>query len=385
MNISTTTFQALEELLPRVRERRGEIETQRKLPRDLVDDLRRTGLFRMAVPRAIRGAEATPMTLMTAAELIATADGSVGWCAMVGTSNNVVSGYMNEDGAREIFSDPTQPTAGIAAPIGRAVKENGGLRVTGRWPFGSGITHSPWLWAGTFLIDGDTPVMTPHGPEMLHVCIPVNEVTIHDTWHVSGMCGTGSNDFSVENVFVPHRRVFRLVDPAGHRKEPLYQMPPVGLFVYQVAAVALGIARGALDDVTGLVQHKKPAMYETVIGDRPATQIAIARAEAALSSARALLFGLVERMWEGVRAGRQPSLREQAIARAASTHAVETAAAVTRTASTHAGGTSLFMSSALQQRTRDAEALTHHFTVAPHTWEQVGRVLLARDPGVPAF
>lgn len=152
-----------------------------------------------------------------------------------------------------------------------------------------------------------------------------------------------------------------------------------------VAAVALGIARGALDELHELVQAKIPAMYTDPIADRPATQIAVARADVALAGARALLFGLVREIWEAVQGGAAPSLREQALARAAATHAAETAAAVTRTASTHAGGTSLFLSSSLQQRTRDTEALTHHFTVAPHTWEQAGRILLGRDAGVPAF
>ncbi|MGE0703894.1 MAG: acyl-CoA dehydrogenase family protein [Vicinamibacterales bacterium] len=383
--VTTTTIRSLQDLLPTIHDRRQEIERERRLPRDLVESLRRTGMFTMGVPRSLGGTEASPIELMAAAETVASADGSTGWCAMVGTANGISAGYMPAEGAREVFADPTRPTAGIAAPIGAAVRENGGVRVNGRWPFGSGITHCDWLWAGCLLMEGGQPVMTPHGPEMLHVWIPVKDVTIHDTWQVSGLCGTGSHDFTVKDVLVPDERTFRLLDPAGHWPEPLYQMPPLGLFVYQVAAVALGIARGALDELADLVQAKKPSLYEEPIAERPMTQIDLARAEGALGSARAFLLDQVGALWQTVSAGHAPASRQIALARIASTQAVETAATVTRTASTLGGGTSLFLTSALQQRARDAEALTHHFTVAPHTWEQAGRVLLGRQPGVPAF
>jgi alkylation response protein AidB-like acyl-CoA dehydrogenase len=383
--MTTTTAQSVLDLVPTIQARRNDIERDRRLPLDLVDSLRRTGLFTMSVPRVFGGTEASPLELMALSETIAAADGSTGWCAMVGATNSVAAGYMPEAGAREIFVDPTCPTAGIAAPIGTAVRQNGGLRVNGRWPFASGITHCDWIWAGCTVMEDGRPIMTAHGPEMVHVWIPVKEVTIHDTWYVSGLCGTGSHDFTVKDVFVPDERVFYLLDPAGHRSEPLYQMPPLGLFVYHVAAVALGIGRGALDELTRLVETKVPSLYDGPIADRPVAQIEIARAESLLGGARAFLFEQVETMWETVSAGREPSTRQIALGRAASTHAVETSASVTRSASSLGGGSSLFLTSSLQQRARDAEALTHHFTVAPHTWEQVGRVLLGRAPGVPAF
>ncbi len=121
--------------------------------------------------------------------------------------------------------------------------------MSGRWAFASGITHSDWVWAGCLVIENGQPRMTAYGPEIIHVCMPVSSVVIHDTWHVSGLRGTGSNDFSADDVFVPEERIFALLDPSGHRREPLYQMPPLGFFVDQVAAVSLGIARAALDEL----------------------------------------------------------------------------------------------------------------------------------------
>lgn len=375
----------IQKLLPAIRKRRAEIEHARRLPRDLADELQSAGVFSLSVPRAIGGEEAAPADILDAIESVATADGSTGWCSMIGIGNNVVGGYMDEGGAKEVFADPTAPTAGLAAPAGSAVRVDGGVVVNGRWPFGSGITHCDWVWAGCLVMEGGKPRMTPMGPEIIHAFMPVNEVVIHDTWHVSGLCGTGSNDFSAADVFVPERRIFALLDPVGHRKEPLYQMPPLLLFTFQVAAVSLGIARAALDELNEVAQSKTPTLYSQVLADKSVVHIDYARAEAALGGARSFLYDSVEAMWRSVSSGRAPSKRDLAEGHIAATHAVETGASVTRTANTLAGGSSIYSASALQRHARDAEAVTHHFTVAPHTWEEAGRVFLGREPLIPVY
>jgi alkylation response protein AidB-like acyl-CoA dehydrogenase len=184
---------------------------------------------------------------------------------------------------------------------------------------------------------------------------------------------------------VPEHRLFALLDPAGHRPEPLYQMPPIGLFVVQLASVSLGIGRAALDELTEVAQSKVPSLYTAVLADKAVVQVELARAEAALGGARAFLYTVVEDMWQSVRAGRAPSGRQLAQGRLAAVQAVETGAAVARSANTLAGGSSIYSTSSLQRHARDAEAITHHFTVAPHTWEEAGRVLLGRQPIAPIF
>jgi alkylation response protein AidB-like acyl-CoA dehydrogenase len=378
-------LRSIQDLLPAIRSRRQEIEQARRMPRDLVEELRKTGIFSLSVPRAIGGEEAKPADIMRAIETVATADGSTGWCAMIANGSNIAAGYMSETGAKEVFADPTAPAAGIAAPAGKAVRVDGGVRVSGRWPFASGITHCKWVWAGCLVMEDGRPRMTPRGPEIVHACMPVSDVVIHDTWHVSGLCGTGSNDFSAADVFIPEQRIFALLDPSGHRAEPLYQMPPLTLFVFQVVCVSLGIARSALDDLTELAQTKVPSLYTEVLAEKAVAQVELARAEAALGSARSFLYHTVEDMWQTVCAGRTLTKRQLALGRIAATHAAETAATVTRSANTLAGGSSLYSTSSLQRHARDAEAVTHHFTVAPHTWEEAGRVLLGREPNAPVF
>jgi indole-3-acetate monooxygenase len=370
---------------PMIRARRDEIERARQLPRDVADALRATGIFRLAVPRAIGGVEAQPQEILRTIETLAAADGSVGWCAMVGISNNGAAGYMDERGAREVFADPTAPAAGIAAPAGAAVPVDGGLRVSGRWPFASGITHSDWLWAGCLVTENGRPRMTPRGPEIVHVCMPVREVQIHDTWFVSGLCGTGSHDVSAADVFVPAHRVFALLDPAEHRKEALYQLPVIGWFVSQLATVALGIGRGALDEFYELAQTAMPTFSQVPLADKPVAQIEIAHAEAALNAARAFLHESVDTLWAAACAGREPSPRDIAINRMAAAHAAESGAAAARTASVLAGGRAVYSASPLQRHVRDSDAVAHHFTMSRSVWEDAGRVLLGRQPTVPVF
>jgi alkylation response protein AidB-like acyl-CoA dehydrogenase len=375
----------LQGLLPAIRARREEIESARRLPRELVDVLRETGIFSLEVPRAIGGQEAIPADIMRVIETIATADGSTGWCAGLAIANNGVAGFMNEAGAKEVFADPKAPTAGIFAPTGAAVRVEGGVRVSGRWPFASGVTHCDWVWGGCLVMEDGKPRMTPMGPEIVHVFMPVNQVEIHDTWFVSGLCGSGSNDVSAADVFVPDKHVFRIGDPASRRAEPLYRLPPLGAFVSHIAAVSLGIARGALDELVAMAQTKVPTFSAAVLADKPVAQVEVARAEAALAAARAFFYEMVGELWRTVRDGGQPSPRQIALNRIAAANATEVGASVTRAANLLAGGGSIYARSSLQRHMRDADAIAHHFTVAPYVWEDAGRVFMGRQPTAPMF
>jgi indole-3-acetate monooxygenase len=380
-----TVMKSIEDLLPTIRSRREDIEQARRLPRDLVDELVKTGVFTLAIPKDLGGLQAQPTDLMRAIEAVSSADGSTGWCTMIAAGNNIAAGFANEAGAKEVFADPTAPRAGIAAPIGMATRVDGGLQVTGRWPFASGITHCEWTFAGCIVMEDGKPVMTPHGPEIVHVFMPVSEIEIHDTWYVSGLCGTGSNDFSVKDAFIPQQRIFSLFDPSGHRPDPLYQLPAVSGFVCNLACVSLGIARAALDELIELAPTKTPAMSFVVMADKPVAQIEIARAEAALGSARSFLFDTVGDLWRTASAGGVVSKRQNVLVRIAAAHAVETGNVVAGMANTFGGSSSIYSKSSLQRHARDAEAVTHHFTVTPHVWEDAGRVLLGREPNAPIF
>lgn len=377
---------SIQELLPGIRTRREEIERGRRLPRDLVDQLIATGAFRLGVPRALGGDELDPLDQIRVIETMSGADGSTGWCTMIWLGNGLFAGYMSEPGAKEVYADPALPTAASIAPSGSAVPVDGGYRVSGRWRFASGIDHAGWALGGCVVMEDGAPRMTPLGmPQVIHAFMPVRDVQIHDTWHASGLCGTGSNDFETADVFVPEQRIVAVFDPASHRPEPLFQMPVMALFSAHCAAAGLGIARAALDELTALAIEKMPSFSTVSMADKPVTQIEVARAEAALGGARAFLSDALDDLWQTVLAGREPATRQHALCRIAAVHASETSALVARTANVLAGGTSIYTSSSLQRHARDADAVTHHVTQSPQMWEEGGRVLLRLDPLFPIF
>ncbi len=376
----------LRALLPAVRARRDETESQRRLPRDIVDGLIDSGIFGLAVPRAFGGAELDPPDQLRVVETLSAADGSTGWCAMIALGNGVFAGYMPEVGAKEVFADPHQATAAALAPSGAAIPVDGGFRVSGRWRFASGIEHSGWVFGGCLVVGEERAKKTStEAPQLAHVFMPTSDVQIHDTWHVSGLCGTGSHDFEATSVFVPHERVVAVFDATKHRPEPLYQMPTLPLFASHVAAVALGIARAALGELTQLSIEKTPTFSTSRMADKPVTQVEVARAEASLGAARAFLYDTLDDLWQTVVAGLEPSRRQHALCRIAAVQASESAASVTRDASVLAGGTSIYNSSSLQRHARDADAVRHHVTQSPQTWEESGRVLMGLEPLFPIF
>jgi alkylation response protein AidB-like acyl-CoA dehydrogenase len=383
---TTTLQQRLESLLPLIRARRADIERERRLPGDVVSALRNTGVFALEVPRALGGAEASPVEILRAIETVSRADGSTGWCTGVSIANSGAAGFTDIEGAREVMVDPAAPTAGVFAPSGAAVPVDGGVRVNGRWQFASGVTHSDWVWVGSIVMENGQPRMTPFGPDIVYTWVPSSTLEIHDTWRVSGLAGTGSHDISVSDLFVPQQRIFRIGDPNGREsRPPLYRMPDVAWFVAHIAAVALGIARGALDELIELADKRVPTFSTAPLADRAAAQLGLARAEASLGAAQAFLHETIDALWQAVSVGEEPTGRQVALARVAAANAAETGATVARTASTLAGGTSIFVQSSLQRHMRDAEALAHHFTVAPHVWEDAGRVFLGRKPVAPMF
>jgi alkylation response protein AidB-like acyl-CoA dehydrogenase len=380
-----TVIQRLEKLVPGILARRKEIEGGRRVPGDLMKAIRETGIFSLEVARAFGGQEATPLEALEALEVLARADGSVAWCVAQGMATNGASAYMNEAGAREIFADAKVVTGGAFAPKGGAVRVDGGVRVTGRWQFISGVHNAEWLMLGCLVLENGQPRMTAMGPEAVHLMVPAGAVEIHDTWYVSGLCGTGSQDVSIKDFFVPERHVFLVGDPTRCRPEPLCRMPPLAWFVSHVATVSLGVARAALDEATEGAQQRVPTFTMVPLADQATAHIELARAEARLSSARLLLRESVASIWRIVSTGEQPAPRQVAFTRMAALNAAEVGATITRTASLLGGGGAIYTSSSLQRHMRDAEALTHHFSVAQNVWEDVGRVLMGRKPNAPMF
>jgi alkylation response protein AidB-like acyl-CoA dehydrogenase len=348
-------------------------ERERALPQTLIDELRATGLMRAGAPAELGALEASPATALGAAERIARGDASAGWCVSIALTSSLLAAYLPEPGASEIFGDSRAIAAGVWAPRGRASVVEGGVRVSGRWSFCSGISHSQWLFAGCVL---DEAQPGTEGQVLRVAALPTAELEILDTWHTSGLRGTGSHDALAKDLFVPDHRILSLLDSAPRIDAPLYRFPVFGFFALSIAAAALGNARGAIEDLSELAVGKMAQGSSRVLAERPATQAAVGEAEAALRAARALYYGAIEEAWEAAQREAPVSEELRLGLRLAATHVVRTSADVARAMYDLGGGTAIYQDSPLQRRFRDAHAATAHFQVNPATWELAGRLLL---------
>jgi indole-3-acetate monooxygenase len=351
-------------------------ERERALPQTLLEELRATGLMRAGAPAALGALEASPATTLRGAEAIARGDASAGWCVSIAATSSLLAAYLPAAGAAEIFADPHTVAAGVWAPRGRAEIVDGGMRVSGRWSFCSGISHSQWLFAGCVLGD---PSADAAGPVLRVAALPTAELEILDTWHTSGLRGTGSHDALADDLFVPDHHVLSLLDSEPRVDAPLYRFPIFGFFALSIAAAALGNARGAIDELGELAAGKTALGSSRRLAERPATQAAVGEAEAALRAARALYYEAIAEAWEAAQQGGPVGESLRLGLRLAATHAVRASAEVARSMYDLGGGSAIYEDSPLQRRFRDAHTATAHFQVNPAIWELTGRVLL----GVP--
>lgn len=361
-------------------------EAGRRLAPELVQALRDSGLFRMCVPGSLGGAEVEPSELVAAVETLGRADGAAAWCVAVAATAGALAAYLPEEHGREVYGDPAICVGGVFAPKGRAIAEGDLLDVTGRWSFASGADHSDWLMGGCLLEeDGRTRMLQSGAPDIRLVLLPADRVNVIDTWSVAGLRGTGSHDIEVTGVEVPAGRSASLVSDAPREQGALYAFPVFGLLALAIAATAVGIARGAVDDLLDLAGAKTPAMSKRALGAMPDTQTRVARAEARLRSARALIDQAVGEAWEQASEERAVTVERRAALRMAASHAMESAAAVVDEMYALGGGTSIYETSSLQRRFRDVHVATQHMLVGPSTWEFAGRVLLGQPVRADQF
>jgi len=355
------------------------IEDARRIPPALVRDIARAGLFRMLVPESVGGLEVDPASMLDVLEELARADGSAGWTVMIGATTGVIGAYLPEAAAREIFGNPESVSGGVFHPRGRALIADGGYRVSGRWPLASGCQHCAWLLGGCVILENGKPRLRADGsPEVRMTIFPAADVQIIDTWNVSGMRGTGSHDIAVEDLFVPHARSVWFSTDAPQRGGALYAFPVFGLLALGIAAVALGIARGAIEDFQAIAGKKVATGSRRPVAERSATQAQVARATALLGACRAYVHETVREVWDAARAGEPITLEQRARLRLAATQAVRDAAQTVDLMYEAGGASAIYADSPLQRRFRDVHVATQHVLVAAPTYELAGRILLGQ-------
>lgn len=345
-----------------------ETESLRRLAPEVVQAFRTAGVFTMCVPRSAGGPELDARTIMSIVEALSRGDGAAGWCAMIAATTSLLSGYIDEAEAKTVF-EGGGVIGGAFAPRGTATPVDGGYLAGGRWPFASGCQHCDWLM-GACLIDGDAPRV---------LIFPAADAEIIDTWNVSGLRGTGSHDIAVRDLFVPTARSVPLAGARPVQQGPLYAFPFFGLLAVVGGAVAIGIARAAIDELVALAGAKTPTGARRTLGERQQIQAHIARAEAAVRSARAFLHEAAADAWALAERSGEIPVEARASLRLAATDATWRCVQAVDMMYTAGGGTSIYETSVLQRCFRDIHAMTQHIMVAPATYELVGRVLLGLE------
>ena len=373
------------QLAPLVREHADQAERERRLPKVVVEALTGANLYRVAAARSLGGFETHPRTQIRVIEEISRADGATGWNLMIGIENlGFLSAALEPGTAQRIYADPGLVACGALNPLGRAEPAEGGVRVSGQWPFASGCENSQYFWGQCILHrDGERERNASSAVTLLEVVVPAGEFEVVDTWSVSGMRGTGSHDVRVDDVFVPEERMTHVFGRPPYETGTLFRLPPFSRLAYNKVGVATGIARAALDHFAELAARKKPRASARPLAERATAQLAMAEAEAELRSARAWVFEVVSELWDEVEAGRTPSRELRALVQLACSHAASASVRAVERVHAAAGTSANFIGHPLERCFRDVQVIRQHIMVSPQWIEAAGRALLGLDSNSP--
>ena len=351
-----------------------QIEADRELPRSLFEALADAGLFQLALPRALGGAEIDLPTYVQVLEEIGKADASTGWivnqCAIFAT----YAARMPRDIARLIWIDtPRSIVANTPLPTAQAIVVPGGYRVTGRQGFSTGCRHAAWLAARAQVLENGQLRLQDGQPEQRYLFVPAAEAELLDTWHVRGMRGTGTYHFAVNDVFVPAERAILQSGAPLLETGPLFQIPRTLLFASADAAIALGVARSCLATFYELAGAKTPRAMQATLRDQSMIQAAVGHAEANLRSGRAFLSEAVGEIWTEATSTGATTQERRAVLRLSATHGIRLAVDVVDTVYNAAGVTAIYEGNLMQRHFQDIHVISQHLQGRLSHYELVGQ------------
>jgi alkylation response protein AidB-like acyl-CoA dehydrogenase len=365
-------------LAPLIAREADEIERGRSLTEPVVSALINNGLYRALLPQSLGGAEAPPEIFMQMLEEIAKADASTAWCLGQCSVCAMVAAYLDADAAHEIFNTPPGVLAwGAIANEVRVVP--GGYHANARWDFASGSRQAGWLGAHVRIVEADGSArLKPNGaPEVRTILFPVTSATTYDVWDVIGLNGTGTDSYSVENLFIPERFAALRDEPTARREDgPLYKLSTYTLFGLGFAAVSLGVARATLDAAIDLARGKESVGIKAM-RENSAVQAQIGRIEGNLRAARAYLYATVTEVWRDLTRTGEATDDQRIALRLAATWTIHQAASVVDTAYHMAGATAVFRANKFERRFRDMHAIAQQVQARDTHYEDVGKAILA--------
>jgi alkylation response protein AidB-like acyl-CoA dehydrogenase len=358
---------AIRGLLPGIEAQAAQTETDRRIAPATIDDLRQAGMFRMLAANEHGGAEtAYPISVQLLTDL-ARADGSVGWSLMIGCETPQLLALLDRKVMDDLYAEnPDVIIAGAFAPKGKATAVDGGYQVSGRWGFASGCEHADWLFGNC--------VLNPEGT-LRCMMLKRDEWDIQDTWHTSGLRGTGSHDIVLEDVYVPSEHSFDLFGGKSCIDRPLFAAP-IQQFALHIGAVALGIAEGALEELTEFAQGGKTRLYaRSSMIESELFQYRLGHAEADARAARAMLEAQVNEYWRHAQSGEFPEGYDVTVQQTEA-WVVEMAARIVDACYTAGGGSAIYTDSPLQRRLRDIHTLTAHASAQEGVFANAGELRL---------
>ena len=379
----TRWLAAVRDLEPVIRRHAAEAERERRLGAPVVEAMRDAGLFDLWRPAAFGGHEVGPSTGLSIIEEVSRIDSAAGWNLMICLATESFGAWFSEEIASRTFGKPGVIMAGAFNPPRRAVPVEGGYRVTGRTPFVSGVHQADFVNGLAQVMDGDDVRLGPDGlPVVLQTVFPIADVEIVENWNTMGMRGTGSDDVVVTDCFVPDEHTAPYV--------PLETMPPaydaplhrltVWPAVAAVATPALGVAQAAIDALIELATVKTPAYTTRSLADRSVVAAQLARAEALVASARALLHQTFDDALAHVTDGGFLTQEHKVRVQLASTNVVVASGEAVGLVHAAAGASGIREEQPFERHFRDAHSLTQHAFVCANRYEDVGRHRMGREP-----
>jgi indole-3-acetate monooxygenase len=367
-------------LAPLIASEADEIERTRRLTPKVVSALIENGLYRSLLPQSTGGSEAPLEVFMRMLEEVARADASTAWCLGQCSVCAMTAAYLDPATAKEIFGPPTGILA-WGAIKGEVQVVPGGYRAHGRWDFASGSRQASWLGAHVQVVDADGKRrLKPSGaPEIRTILFPLASATMYDVWDVIGLRGTGTDSYSVDNLFVPERfSALRDDATAVLEKGPIYQLPTHIVFAMGFASVAVGVARATLDAAMDLSRSKIPQGLK-VMHENSAVQATLGRTEGNLRAARAYLHATAGEVWRDLVDTGKYTEQHRIALRLASTWTLHQATAVVDTAYHMAGATAVFAANKFERRFRDMHAIAQQIQARDTHYEDVGKMILSGD------
>ena len=363
-----------------------EIDRSRELPAPIIDRMIEGGLFRLLLPHSLNGAELLPADYVPIIEELAKTDASAAWCLNQNSGCSMTAAYLGPEAAREIFGGPRGILAWGPGP-GEARVAPGGYRVTASWSFASGSHHASWLGCHVPVIEADgKPRLRGDGnPVVLTMLFPKSATKFTDIWHTIGLRGTGSDQYSVTDLFVPEDYAVDVLsrrDMTARETGLLYRFSSLSLYAAGFAGVALGIARGTLGAFIELARDKIPRGAKSSMRNNNVIQALTAQSEARLSSARRWLLGSLEDITEAVKERGHITLDERMTIRLASTFAIHQSVEVVDALYQAAGSGAIFNNQPFERRFRDIHSVAQQLQGRQQHFETVGQYRMGLEADV---